>query len=251
MNQLPAAAAIALCLSFNPCFAEEKSTSAAPGTQTAQSAEVPAEKGTKTTVHYWLALPPATEAKPADGWPLLFFMHGAGERGTDLNLVKKHGPPKLAGTAPELNRFIIVSPQCPADRKWDLDAMKGLIDHIAATQPIDKNRIILTGLSLGGYATWGMLAKYPDLAAAAVPICGGGEPATAEKFKNVPIHVYHGAKDPAVPQKKSDDMVEALKKAGGKPEYTVYPEAGHDSWIQAYADAKLYEWLLEQKRAVK
>ena len=116
----------------------------------------------------------------------------------------------------------------------------------------------MTALSLGlillsavCHATWNLLAAHPDLAAAAVPICGRGEPAKAEKFKDVPIHVYHGKKDDAVPFKDSEDMVEALKKAGGKPEFTVFPDAGHDSWTAAYADLKLYEWMLAQKRAAK
>ena len=237
---------IAVC-AFTLCRAEDKP---APGTQTAQSVEVAAEKDGKTTVHYWLALPPASEAKPAGGYPLMLLMHGAGERGTNLDIVKKHGPPKLIGEGktPDLNKFIVVSPQCPEGRWWDLVAMKGLLDHIAKTQPVDQDRIILTGLSMGGFATWGLLAQYPDLAACAVPICGGGDPAKADKFKNVPIHVYHGAKDPAVALKKSEEMVEALKKAGGKPEFTVYPEAGHDSWSQAYTDPKLFPWMLEQKK---
>jgi predicted peptidase len=247
MKTLPAAL-FALGSLFLTCRADDKP---APGTQTVQSAEVTADQGAKTTVHYWLFVPPASEAKPADGYPLMLFMHGAGERGSDLNLVKKHGPPKLVGKNAELNKFIIASPQCPANQRWDLTAMKGLIDHLAETQPVDKNRIILTGLSMGGFATWGMLAKYPDLAAAAVPICGGGKPETAALFKNVPIHCYHGAKDPTVPQKQSDDMIEALKKAGGKPEYTVFPDAAHDSWTAAYSDPKLFPWMLAQKRVAK
>lgn len=222
-----------------------------PGTQTAQSVEVASDKGGKTTVHYWLALPPESEKKPDNGWPVMFFMHGAGERGANLDMVKKHGPPKLVGKTPELNKFIIASPQCPEGRWWDLVALKGLIDHTLDKQPADKDRVILTGLSMGGFATWGLLAEHPDLAAAAVPICGGGDPSKAEEFKHVPIHCYHGSKDTAVPQKKSDEMIEALKKAGGKPEYTVYPDAGHDSWTAAYADPKLYEWMLEQKRPAK
>jgi predicted peptidase len=220
----------------------------APGTQTAQSLEVPSDKDGKTTIHYWLSLPPESEKKPAGGWPVIFFMHGAGERGANLDLVKKHGPPKLVGKTEELNKFIIVSPQCPEGRWWDLVALKGLIDNTLTTQPVDKDRVILTGLSMGGYATWSLLAAYPDLAAAAVPICGGGDPTKAALFKDVPIHCYHGAKDPAVPLKKSDEMIEALKKAGGKPEYTVYPDAQHDSWTAAYGDPKLFQWMLEQKR---
>jgi predicted peptidase len=248
MKPLLSAAAFVFCALSLLSWGEEKP---APGAQTPQNVEVTGEKGAKATVNYLLALPPASEAKPAGGYPLMLFMHGAGERGTDLNLVKKHGPPKLVGKNPELNKFIIVSPQCPAGQWWDITAMKGLIDHIAATQPVDKNRIVITGLSMGGYGTWAMLAKYPDLAAAAVPICGGGKPETAVRFKDVPIHCYHGAKDPTVPQKQSDDMIEALKKAGGKPEYTVFPDAAHDSWTAAYSDPKLFGWMLAQKKAAK
>lgn len=222
-----------------------------PGTQTAQSVEVATDKGAKTTLHYWLALPPESEKKPEAGWPVIFFMHGAGERGANLDLVKKHGPPKLVGTTPELNKFIIVSPQCPEGRWWDLVALKGLMDHTLKSQPVDKDRIIITGLSMGGYATWGLLAAHPDFAACAVPICGGGDPAKAAAFKHVPLHCYHGSKDTAVPQQKSDEMIEALKKAGGKPEYTIYPDAGHDSWTAAYGDPKLFRWMLEQKRVAK
>ncbi len=248
MKRLLFAAVFAFCALSLPSRADEKP---APGAQTPQTQEVEGDKGAKTTVSYLLALPPASEAKPAGGYPLMLFMHGAGERGSDLNLVKKHGPPKLVGKNPELNKFIIVSPQCPTGGRWDVVAMKGLIDHIASTQPVDKNRIIITGLSMGGYGTWAMLAKYPNLAAAAVPICGGGKPETAALFKDVPIHCYHGAKDPTVPQKQSDDMIEALKKAGGKPEYTVFPDAAHDSWTAAYSDPKLFAWMLAQKKATK
>ena len=126
-----------------------------------------------------------------------------------------------------------------------------LLDALRKEFGIDAKRIYITGLSMGGFGTWDMIARRPDYFAAAVPICGGGKPETAALFKDVPIHCYHGAKDPAVPQKQSDDMIEALKKAGGKPEYTVFPDAAHDSWTAAYADPKLYDWMLAQKKAAK
>ncbi len=223
----------------------------APGTQTAQSVEVSDDKGGKTRLHYWLALPPASETKPEGGWPVMFFFHGSGERGNDLAKIKQHGPPKLHGSKAELKKFIIVSPQCPAGRWWDLVALKGLIDHTLATQPGDKDRVVLTGLSMGGYATWGLLAAHPDLAAAAVPICGAGNPKKAAAFKHVPIQCYHGTKDNVVLQASSDEMIEALKAAGGKPEYTIFPNAGHDAWTEAYADGKLYEWMLKQRRVAR
>lgn len=250
MKTLPAllfTATVAIC--SPACAADEKP---APGKQVAQSLEVTDSKGGKITLHYWLSLPPDSEKKPDGGWPVMFFMHGAGERGANLDVVKKHGPPKLVGKTNELNKFIIVSPQWPDPKSWwDTAALKGLIDNTLTTQPVDKDRVILTGLSMGGFATWSLLAAYPDLAAAAVPVCGGGDPSKAASYKDVPIHCYHGAKDNVVAQKKSDDMIEALKKAGGKPEYTIFPDAAHDSWTAAYGDAKLFQWMLEQKRPAR
>jgi predicted peptidase len=221
------------------------------GKQVAQALEVKDEKGGKEKLRYWLALPPAEEKKPEAGWPLMIFLHGAGERGDNLEQVKQHGPPKLIGKEKALNSFIVASPQCPTGRWWDVKEIKQLVDHLSESQPVDRSRIVMTGLSMGGFGTWGFLAEYPDVLAAAVPICGGGKPETAVRFKAVPLHCYHGAKDNVVPQSKSDEMIEALKKAGGKPQYTIFPEAGHDSWTDAYATGGLYKWLLEQRRAAK
>ena len=216
--------------------------------QTAEQVESKGPGGKSVTTHYWLALPPASAEKPAAGWPLLVFLHGSGERGTDLKLVRKHGPPALVGKEKALDSFIVASPQCPAGRWWDVREIRALVDHLCETRPVDRNRIILTGLSMGGFGTWTFLAEYPDLLAAAVPICGGGDPATAPRFKHVPIRCYHGAKDKAVPQSASDAMIEALRKAGASPDYTIYPDEGHESWIPAYKDASLYEWMLRQQR---
>jgi len=115
---------------------------------------------------------------------------------------------------------------------------------------VDKDHIYVTGLSMGGFGTWALAAAYPDRFAAIVPICGGGSPASAAKLKDLPIWVFHGAKDRAVPPSRSEAMIKALKKAGSKKvKYTLYPDADHDSWTEAYNDPKLWEWLLEQKRS--
>ena len=108
-------------------------------------------------------------------------------------------------------------------------------------------RLYVTGLSMGGFGSWNLLAEYPGKFAAAVPICGGGDPAKAEMMKETPIWVFHGAKDSAVSIKKSEEMVDALKKAGGNVKFTMYPEAGHDSWTETYNNQEVYKWLLEQK----
>lgn len=212
-----------------------------PGVQVPQSVKLG-----DAEVRYWLFLPKQLAEDPAPR-PLMLFLHGAGERGDHLELVKKHGPPKLVDSQPEFP-FILVSPQCPTGQRWDAEVLLALLDHVQKTQPVDPRRVVVTGLSMGGYGTWALLAAAPQRFAAAVPICGGGDPATAEKFKNVPIWVFHGEKDQAVPIERSEAMVKALEAIGGNVKFTRYPEAGHDSWTETYANPKLYQWLLSQVR---
>jgi predicted peptidase len=180
-------------------------------------------------------------------WPLLVFLHGSGERGDDLEKVKVHGPPKLIAEGKPLP-FIVVSPQAPR-RRWDPATLNALLDDLVAKHRVDKNRIYLTGLSMGGAGTWTLAGAYPERFAAIVPICGGGDPADAPKLKDIPVWVFHGAKDEAVPVSRSEEMVKALREAGATTvEFTVYPDAEHDSWTDTYANPKLYEWLLQQRR---
>jgi predicted peptidase len=187
-------------------------------------------------------------------WPVMLFLHGAGERGDgkgDLDNVKKHGPPMLVEKKPNspATQFIVISPQCPKGQRWDVEALKGLLDEVVENHRADRERIYLTGLSMGGFGSWSMAAQYPDDFAAVAPICGGGNTASADKIKHLPIWVFHGDKDTAVPLQKSQEMVDALKQAGAKQvEFTIYPGVGHDSWVKAYDDSKLYEWLLSHKR---
>lgn len=183
-------------------------------------------------------------------WPLMLFLHGAGERGTELDKVKVHGPPKLAAAGKEFP-FIIVSPQCPPEQWWNIDVLLALLDDIEKNYKVDKERIYVTGLSMGGFGTWSLAARAPDRFAALVPICGGGEPYWAERFAHVPIWVFHGAKDKAVPLVRSEQMVDALKKNKAEPRFTVYPEAEHDSWTETYNNPELYEWLAKQTRIPK
>lgn len=212
------------------------------------------EKQTTRTVEmgYLLYLPEGYRKPRGEGtkrWPLMLFLHGAGERGTDLALVKKHGPPKLVERGRSLP-FIVVSPQCPRGRWWDTDVLAALLDEVVGRLAADTDRIYVTGLSMGGFGTWNLGAASPQRFAALVPICGGGDPKTAAKLKGVPVWAFHGGRDPVVRPEKSRQMVDAIKAAGGKDvKLTVYPEAGHDSWTKAYDDPALYEWLLKQKRA--
>lgn len=212
-----------------------------PGTQTAQEFSHEGK-----TVKYWLWRP---KEAPAEGAPLLLFLHGAGERGDDLEKVKKHGPVKLVETTPAVQPFILVSPQCPAGVWWDVDLVRELVEHVAKTCQADRKRLYISGLSMGGFATWAITAKYPDLFAAAVPICGGGNPVDADKIKHIPFRIFHGAKDEAVPLARSQEMAEALEKAGAADvKLTVFPDLAHDSWTPVYSNAEIYEWLLQQRK---
>jgi len=185
-------------------------------------------------------------------WPLILFLHGMGERGNDLELVKIHGIPKIVKTQKDFP-FIAVSPQCPTEYVWwdkkKLQAVESLILKIIKNYRIDKTRVYVTGLSMGGYGTWALAARRPELFAAAVPICGGGDPATVNVLKNLPIWVFHGGLDKVVLPEESEKMVRALEKDGGKVRYTLYPEAYHDSWTETYDNPALYDWMLSKRKA--
>ncbi|HVA50947.1 MAG TPA: prolyl oligopeptidase family serine peptidase [Pirellulales bacterium] len=196
-------------------------------------------------LNYLLFLPAGYD-KSDKQWPLILFLHGAGESGKDLEKVKIHGPPKIVENQPDFP-FIVVSPQSRR-RGWNPDALKALLDEVLADYRVDRDRVYLTGLSMGGFGTWMLAAEHPDYFAAIVPICGGGDPEDAPKLKQLPIWVFHGAKDESVKLERSQEMVDALKKAGADVKFTVYPEAAHDSWTQTYENPELYEWLLSHKR---
>lgn len=185
-----------------------------------------------------------------DKWPLLLFLHGAGERGDDLELVIKHGPPKLIAGGKHFP-FIVVSPQCPKNDWWHPTQLSALLDEIEKTHKVDKDRIYITGLSMGGFGTWSLTAYEPERFAAAVPICGGGEVFRTRVLTKLPIWVFHGDKDTAVPIERSEMMVNALKRQKGNVKFTVYPGVGHDSWTATYDNPELYKWLLEQSRSAK
>lgn len=190
-------------------------------------------------------------SKPAKGkWPLLVFLHGRGERGSNLNQVKKHGPPKIVESR-DLP-FVIASPQCPqTDLWWKPEIVVGLVDNLLQKHSIDPNRVYLTGLSQGGFGTWATAAQYPDKFAAVAPICGGGKTEWAKKYGSLPVWNFHGDADKVVPVRLSRVMVEAIKKTGGQVKHTEYYGVGHDSWTRTYRNPKLYEWFLSHSQKEK
>lgn len=201
-------------------------------------------------------------------YPLVIFLHGSGERGDDNIAQLVHG---MNDFAKDENRAkypcFVLAPQCPEKKSWaeinlkvpkhtmsaePTEPTKLVLHALASLQAefnIDCSRIYITGLSMGGFGTWDLIARYPGTFAAAIPICGGGDEKYAARLVNVPIWAFHGSKDDGVLPERSRDMIEAIKQAGGKPRYTEYEGVGHDSWTATYADPKMMEWLFSQRLA--
>jgi predicted peptidase len=201
-------------------------------------------------------------------YPLVLFLHGAGERGTDNEKQLKYLPTWLAS---DENRqkypCFVIAPQCPDEMKWSnvpwdgreseplsnisrpMQAVVGILDNVIEHYPIDRSRIYLTGLSMGGYGSWELAERMPERFAALVPICGGGDETKADRLINLPTWAWHGDADQAVPVERSRRMIAAIEAAGGKPKYTELPGIGHDSWTPAYTGpAGLLPWLFEQAK---
>jgi len=198
-------------------------------------------------IRYLIYMPANYSDKMNARYPMVIFLHGVKERGNIIDKVRFNGLPKLVEEGQSFP-FIIISPLCPEGKWWEPDVLYLLITDIFEKYNVDKKRVYLTGLSMGGFGTWILAYAYPELFAAIVPVCGGAYPYMAEKIKDIPAWVFHGAKDYFVPLIRSQEMVDALKKAGGNVKFTVYPEAGHDSWTETYKSPELYKWLLEQSK---
>jgi predicted peptidase len=201
-------------------------------------------------------------------YPLIIFLHGAGERGDDNERQLIHGA-KLFEDRDNRKEFpaFVLFPQCPENSKWvdvdwtsessvmnenptrELELVILLIDKINKTYKIDTNRIYLMGISMGGFGVWDMICRYPDKFAAAVPICGGGDENQAFKIVNVPIRAFHGKQDKLVKVSRSRNMIDVIKKLGGNPKYTEYENVGHDAWNYAFSEPDLLKWLFSQKKS--
>ncbi len=210
------------------------------------------ETDVRTTVilDYLIYYPEGFDSEDRE-WPLMVFLHGLGERGPDLDKVKIHGPPKLIDEGQQFP-FVVLSPQCPARDWWANEAptiaLEKLIDHVLSDPRIDENRVYLTGLSMGGFGTWNLALRNPDVFAAIAPVCGGGDPSRAYLIAGLPVWAFHGAKDTVVLPERSEEMIQSIEIAGGSPRYTVYPEAAHNSWTRTYDNPELYEWFLSHEK---
>ncbi|MFV0336880.1 MAG: dienelactone hydrolase family protein [Chthoniobacterales bacterium] len=200
-------------------------------------------------------------------YPLILFLHGAGERGSDNTLQLRHGVEELLDfTLRKKSPAIILAPQCPLEAQWvdvamrepknlvpekpsqALSAVFSLLDKLLVDLPVDSHRLYITGLSMGGFGTWDTLYRKPDIFAGAIAICGGGDPATAPNVSRTPVQVFHGGADPIILPSRSREMVEAVRKAGGRITYTEYPAVNHDSWTQTYHNDEVLDWLFSQRR---
>lgn len=219
-----------------------------PGKQTHESLTVQLPGRADAELRYLLFLPVGYHERH-DPWPMMLFLHGAGECGDDLDRVKAHGPPKIVEKENDFD-FVVLSPQCCPGRDasygWEPEPLIQLVDHALKTYRVDSDRVYVTGISMGGYGTWRLAAAYPDRFAAIVPICGGGDVRDAERLKSMPIWTFHGEQDDIVPISETERMVRAIQAADGEPKFTVYPDVGHDSWTVTYETWDVYGWMLSQ-----
>lgn len=228
-----------ILLSTAPLFAGQ---TAAPGKQVEQHLKI----SDKVSIPYLLYLPHDYQSA-GEKQPMILFLHGRGESNGPLSLVKKWGPPRMVERG-DAFPYILVSPQCPRQDFWSRDTQQALLlkllDHVTRTYAVDKDRVYLTGLSMGGYGSWRLAADHPGRFAAVAPICGAGSPEDAHKLKALPIWVFHGDQDRAVPLVRSEEMVKAIKAAGSTQiRFTVLEHVGHNSWSSAYALPQLYAWF--------
>lgn len=233
---------MALSLAAQERMSGTQATMPSPGEQVEQSLAT-TDGG---AIPYLLYQPKRYDADGAKV-PLMLFLHGRGESHGPLNVVAKWGPPRRLA-AGEHMKYLVVSPQCPRSSFWSKKDQQvrllELLAHITKTYNVDTDRIYLTGLSMGGYGTWRLAADHPSMFAAAIPVCGAGDPKDGAKLTDVPIWAWHGAEDRTVPHNRSVEMVEAIKAAGGKKiRFTSLAHIGHASWQAAYQSADLYAWL--------
>jgi pimeloyl-ACP methyl ester carboxylesterase len=179
-------------------------------------------------------------------WPLILTLHGRGEAGNDLDVLRHQGLSRVVEARGGLP-FIVVAPQS-SEWLWNVGALDLLLDEVIERYRVDPDRVYLTGNGMGGNGTWALACRRPERFAAVAPICGRGDPACAGRLRDVPTWAFHGAEDRIVPPTESERMVAALREAGGEARLTIYPDVGHDAWTPTYENPMFFEWLLQHQR---
>ena len=217
----------------------------------AQSQLVEGEEETVTLerLQYYLYFPEDYEKKKDADFGLLLFLHGGGESGDSLGVIKKNGPPKLITEGKQFP-FLILAPQNPYKRKWwNVRAVMQLLDSVVQNNRVNPDRLYLTGLSRGGSAAWEIAVQYPDTFAAMAVVCGmTPTPYASWINKNMPIWVFHGTEDQSIPFSESEAMVDKLKQMNYPVRFTIYEGVGHNSWEQAYTTDELYTWFMKHSK---
>ena len=197
---------------------------------------------------YLVDLPRHYDPNSSQKWPLILFLADAGDRGDDVEVVRHVGLAGLVAQGKQLPT-LVVTPVCPTDSFWKPRILSRLLDEVCAKYPVDPDRVYVTGISAGGDATWGLGCLQPERFAALAPINGEADFADAARLKNIPLWTFQGLKDNLVPPPMTINMVAAIRRAGGHPHLTLYPDAGHtEAWDLAYGTDALYAWMLAQKR---
>ena len=199
----------------------------------------------KAIYNYLLFLPNNYSSRL--NWPVILYLHGIGAKGEYLEVLKANGLPSFLEEHPGLP-FIVISPQCPTDQDWSSDRLGRFLDEMRAKYRIDTDRTYLTGIGEGASAAWRLALSQPERFAALAPVCGGGNPHEACNLRDLPVWIFHGARDRIVPISDAQGMVLALKLCGGNVNFTIYPDAAHDSWTATYRNPRLYAWFLEHTR---
>jgi predicted peptidase len=198
-------------------------------------------------VNYVLSVPSGIRAAAA-GLPLILFLHGSEQRGDDPSLLEDLPILRFAAEDPGFP-FVTVVPQCPRGMQWSPAVLRQLLDAVEALLPIDKDRVYLTGFSMGGFGTWQTAAALPGVFAAIAPLCGPSDLPDAPLLSSLPVWAFHGARDENVPLSESRKMIDALRSAGGDAQLTVYPDLAHDCWDTTYGDSRIYLWFLAHSRS--
>ena len=186
---------------------------------------------------------------PAKEYPLVLFLHGAGERVQDPHQAMFHGYMKYVREQGKEYPFIFIAPQCIGNAYWGsyTESLSAFLDFILETYPVDRRRVYLTGLSMGGTGTWMFAMARPNTFAAIMPVCGSGIYWNVANLLKTPIYMVHGDCDTCVPISNSVEMLTAINSRGGNAKLKICYGVGHDAWNYAYTDDSLLEWMLSQR----